>query len=137
MDKIWSGIITKNKSGFQFFEIDDVDGFMVYMATFKPDDKLDIIVRKQQKLSSNPQNRYYYGVIVKFISEFTGHTPEEVDSILKWKFLKRYDDKGMEYVPSKNALTTAEREVYHDNCRRWAAIVLELNIPLPNEVEYE
>lgn len=135
MDKIWSGIITKDKSGFQFFTIDDDDGFMVYMGTFKPDDKLDIIVRKQVKLSSNPQNRYYYGVIIKFISEFTGHTPEEVDSIMKWKFLKKFDDKGLEYVPSKNDLTTKEREDYHDKCRRWAAIVLELNIPMPNEVD--
>ena len=134
MDKIWSGIITRSKSGFQFFEINDDDGFMVYMGTFKPDEKLDIIVRRQQKLSSNPQNRYYYGVIIKFISEFTGHTPDEVDSIYKWKFLRRYDDKGLEYVPSKNELTTKEREDYHDKCRQHAALVLELNIPMPNEV---
>ena len=133
MDTIWSGFVTKNKGGYQFFEIDLLDKFFVFMGTFKPDDKLDIIVRKQQKLSSNPQNRYYYGVIIKFISEFTGHTPEEVDSIMKWKFLKRYDDKGLEYVPSKNELTTKEREDYHDKCRRWAAIVLELNIPMPGE----
>ena len=135
MDPVWQGYITKGIDGAQFFELDLFDEFTVYLGRFKPDEKIEVILRKQTKKSSNAQNRYYYGVVCKIISDFTGHTVEEVDGILKDKFLKQKDERGLEFVPSKMDLSTVDREAYHEQCRRWAAIVLELNVPLPQAVE--
>lgn len=135
MDPVWSGYITKGVHGAQFFELDLFNEFSVFLGRFKPDEKIEVILRKQTKKSSLPQNRYYYGVICKLLSGHTGHTVDEMDCILKWKFLKQKDAKGMEFVPSKMDLSTVEREEFHEQCRRWAAIVLEVNIPLPGVVE--
>ena len=94
MDPVWQGYITKGVDGAQFFELDLFDEFTVYLGRFKPDEKIEVILRKQTKKSSNAQNRYYYGVVCKIISDFTGHTIEEVDGILKDKFLKQKDERG-------------------------------------------
>lgn len=96
---------------------------------------LDVIVKKPSKSISNPQLRYLYGVVYKMISDHTGHTIDEIDFLLKWKFLRRVGSRGIEYVPSKLDQTTIEAEDYARKCREWAAIAMELYIPLPNECE--
>ncbi len=135
MDPVWPGYITKGPDGSNFFELDLFDEFAVFLGRFKPEDKIEVILRKQTKKSSNAQNRYYYGVICKLLSEHTGHSVEEIDCVLKWKFLKQTDGKGMEFVPSKMDLSTVDRETFHEDCRRWAAVVMEVNIPLPEKVD--
>lgn len=135
MDPVWSGFITQMRNGGQFFELELFSEFEIFCGRFKPGEKIEVILRKKTKKSSLPQNRYYYGVICKLLSEHTGHTVDEIDCILKWKFLKQKDEKGMEFVPSKMDLSTVDREKFHEDCRRWAAVVLEVNIPLPNSVE--
>lgn len=135
MDPVWPGFITQTRNGGQFFELDQFDEFEVFCGRFEPGEKIEVILRKQTKKSSNAQNRYYYGVICKLLSDHTGHTVDEIDCILKWKYLKQTDDKGMEFVPSKTDLSTVEREEFHESCRRWAAVVLNVAIPLPNAVE--
>jgi hypothetical protein len=109
------------------------DQFTIFLGRFKPDEEVECIVRKVQTKSSHRQNSYYWAVIVHIISEYTGHEPDEIHDLLKWKFLKRRDDKGLEYVPSSMDLSTVDREKYHGDCRHWASVVLNLNIPLPNE----
>lgn len=131
MDKIWLGHNVKGM--FEPYQFDTLVEW--FQLNFKPDDEFELIIRKPRKLSSLPQNRYYYGIIVKMISDYTGHTLAEVDTFLKWKFLKQTDEKGLEYVPSKMELTTVEKEQYHKSCRRWSLIALDLPIPLPHEIE--
>jgi len=135
MDPVLTGHITKTKGGFHFFDDALFDQMSVSCGTFVVDDKIEVIIRKRRKQSSNAQNRYYYGVICKLLSDHTGHTVDEIDCILKWKYLKQKDAKGMEFVPSKMDLSTVDRETFHEDCRRWAAVVLEVNIPLPNQVD--
>lgn len=135
MDPVWPGYITKGRDGSHFFEFDRLDQVIVFCGRFKVADKIEVILRKQTKKSSNAQNRYYYGVICKLLSEHTGHSIDEIDCILKWKFLKQTDAQGMEFVPSKMDLSTVDREEFHESCRRWAAVVLEVNIPLPERIE--
>lgn len=93
--------------------------------------RVEIIVRKPRKQRSDPQNRYYWGVIVKAIADHTGHTKDEVHDGLRHMFLK---DGWV--IKSTKDLSTAEAEEYHANCRMWAAATFSLIIPLPNEVIY-
>jgi len=117
------------------FEVINLDAFMLYLGRFHEGEPLEVIVRKPRKPTSTPQMRYYYGVVVKLLSDYTGHTPDEIDSILKWKFLVRTDGNGLDYVPSKKDLTTTTMEEFLDRVRVWAAISLSVTIPLPNEIE--
>jgi hypothetical protein len=129
MDIIWPGYITKEN----FFEIDKFDDFVKWLGTFAPGTKIDVILKKHEERCSDPQRKYYWAVIVKMIAEYTGHEPDEIHDALKFKFLKTRDVRGIEYVKSTESLTTAEREEYHEQCRKWALIVLGVKIPLPNE----
>ena len=129
MEPVWKA----SKSG-TMFEPWDLDGFMLFLGRFAEGEELEIVVRKPRKPSSTAQMRYYYGVVCKVLSEYTGHTPDEVDSAMKWMFLRR-QNKGMEYVPSKSDLTTVEMEEYVEKIRQWALVGLDCHIPLPNEVD--
>jgi hypothetical protein len=130
MDIIWTGYITKD----QFFELDKYNEFLIWLGTLTPGMKIDLIIKKHGEHCSSNQRGYYWGVIVKMISDYTGHEPDEIHDTLKFKFLKERDVKGIEYVKSTESLTTGEREEYHEQCRKWALIVLGIQIPLPREV---
>ncbi len=132
MDPVWTGYITKQ----QFFELDKLDEFIQWLGRFAPGTKIDLVLRKHEEQCSPAQRGYYWGVIIKLISEHTGYEPDEVHDILKWKFLKIVDEKtGLEIARSTESLNTKERETYHEQCRRWAQVVLDVSIPLPNEVD--
>jgi hypothetical protein len=100
---------------------------------------VEIVLRLPQKKTTDPQRRYYFGVIVAMICEEAGYGPEHKEAIhefLKGMFLK--DTSGqLPITRSTQSLTTVEREEYHSNCRRWAAEFFGLYIPLPNEVDME
>jgi hypothetical protein len=130
MEPIWTGYITKD----QFFELDKFDDFTVWLGRLAPGTQIDLIIKKHEEKCSDAQRGYYFGVIVKIIAEHTGHEPEEIHDYLKWKFLRKKDDAGLEIARSTESLTTGEREQYHEKCRRWAFVVLDLTIPLPNQV---
>ncbi len=130
MDPIWTGYITKK----QFFELDKFDEFTVWLGTWAPGTQIDLIIKKHEDLCSSAQRGYYFGVIVKLIAEHTGHDTDEIHDYLKWKFLRDKDKIGLQIARSTESLTTKEREEYHEKCRRWAFVVLNITIPLPNEV---
>ena len=134
MDPVWHGKIVRN-GDHNFFDVNDFDKFVMYLGRFEADTAIEVIVRKLRKKATGKQNRYYWGVIIKIIADFTGHSPDEIHTTLGAKFLKRQSDIGMEYVPSTTSLSTVEREKYHEECRRWAQIVLSLHVPLPNQVD--
>ena len=45
-----------------------------------------IKIEKYSKKRSNPQNRYYHGCVLKYLSETTGFTVTEMHEVLKAKF---------------------------------------------------
>lgn len=101
----------------------------------KRDGDYILSVKKKKKYRSDQQNKYLWGVIYKIISDETGYLDEEVHAHLARKFL--LDRSGKIPVPkSTTELSTMEFEEYTENCRRWGAKELGLNIPLPNEVDY-
>ena len=84
---------------------------------------------------SNPQNRYYFGVVLNLIADEIGHTPDECHEIFKAKFLpvKQIKVGGKIYhIPgSTKELMTVEMEEYIEKIRRFASINLSLAIPDP------
>ena len=94
--------------------------------------KVEIEVRKLRSQRSNLQNNYMWGVCYQLISEHTGYELEEVHEIMKFKFLRQKNTKGMEYVKSTAKLNTSEMETYLEKIKRWAAQDLSVVIPDPN-----
>ena len=91
---------------------------------------------------SNNQNRYYWGIVLKRISEHTGFTIDETHEVLKAKFLRAWKSldtkKGyieVEYAKSTRDLNTKEFEDYMTQIREWASIDIGVWVPEPNEDE--
>jgi len=81
---------------------------------------------------SQAQNRYYWGVVCKLVSDHTGYTPDEVHQIMAGQFLG-YERNEIRFIPSTTKLKTGEFEIYMEQCRRWASVELSCYIPLPSE----
>lgn len=114
------------------------DAFFGYIATLDGRN-VEIIVKEIERQRSNPQNAYYWGVVIKMIAEYSGYNAtkadyERVHDTLRMMFLKRQDGfLNKERVLSTTELNTSEFEEYLAQIRQWAAIALNLVIPLPNE----
>lgn len=86
---------------------------------------------KPKKNRSSQQNRYYWGVVCKLVSDHTGYIPEEAHQIMAKEFLS-YEKEGKPFTRSTSKLKTAEFEDYMEKCRRWAAMELQVYIHFPN-----
>ena len=141
MDPVWPGYITRAPDGSQFFEFDQFDQFTVFLGKFAPDDKIEIILRKQTKKSSDKQRRYYWAVMGELAKHHSGDdckvSKKQIHDHFRQKFLSVPNDHGLLLVRSTESLTTVEREEYHEKIRRYCAIVWEYNVPLPNEVDFD
>ena len=93
-----------------------------------------VTVGKATKSRSNNQNKYYWGVVIKLISEVTGYTQDEAHDAMRMQFLLKNGD--VTTIKSTSGLTTGEFEEYLENIRRFASVNLNCYIPLPNEAEY-
>lgn len=94
----------------------------------------------ETKMRTIRENKYYWAVPIKILSEETGIMPMEVHEILKNKFLTHIvfldiKNKKVELESTKqtSSLTTEEFEEYLRNIRTWASLELGIFIPLPNE----
>lgn len=100
-----------------------------------------ITVDEEKPMRSNEQNKYYWGVALKLISDHTGYTEDEVHEIMLNKFsLKKEIIIGDETHIIKGRshnMKTDEFEKYLEDIRRFAAEKLNTIIPLPNEILIE
>jgi hypothetical protein len=103
---------------------------------------VEVTVEKARSRRSLNQNAYYWGVVVKMISDELGYTPEEVHEVLKEKFnpkdlaLMAYDNQTIEQVRigvSTANLGKLDFCAYIERIQRWASEFLHLNIPDPNQ----
>lgn len=98
------------------------------------DGRVELTVKKFRKKRSDPQNRYYWGVVIKILGEHFGYESEEMHEALKWQFLRK---KGpVPTVISTTKLNTMEFMEYLDRIMRWASIEHKIYIPSPDEVEF-
>ncbi|MBU1308800.1 MAG: hypothetical protein KKE30_04610 [Gammaproteobacteria bacterium] len=91
-------------------------------------------------MRSLPQNSYYWGVIVKIISDELGYSPAQIHEMLREEFLyevlhiKTRDGITQKKIAkSTTEITTTEAEDYYSSIRQWASITLGLWIPEPHE----
>lgn len=104
-----------------------------------------IIVGEWKPPRSSKQNRYFHGVIVKRIHKFFVHhgndwTTDQVKEFLKEEVgglvdvLYLPNGQKRKIIKPTSSLDTTEMEVLNEKCREWSARVLDMVIPLPNEV---
>ena len=105
---------------------------------------IEITIQKKRKQRSNPQNRFYWGVIIPIwrnllLNEWGEvHTNESTHEFLKMNFgyNERVDENTGEIFRSPRSTTensTVEMEEYHEVLRQKAFEMFEAVIPLPNE----
>ena len=94
-----------------------------------------LTIFKNVKHRSGNQNRYFHGVIIKAIVDETEHSADEIKGFLKDEFLRVQTKLGYR-TKDTSGLDTAQFEAFCEDCRRWAAKFLNLNIMAPNEVDY-
>lgn len=100
------------------------------------DDWFVLEVLRSKKVRSLNQNKYYWGVVIKILSQHTGYTSDETHQELARMFLS-YESNSKRFVRSTAKLNTFDFEQYMDKCRKWAQEEMNVLIPLPNEVTEE
>ena len=99
--------------------------------------EVEISIKELKPDRSNQQNRYYWGVVLKYISLDTGYTTEEANIVFKQMFLKadREFKQIGDIVPTGTTteLSTSEMEDYMRKIRDFASQELSIYIPLPND----
>ena len=102
-----------------------------------------IFTAEDADIRSMPQNRYYFGVIVRILSEHFGYTLRETHEILKEEFwfdivhLKtKTGIKEKKIVKSTTEMTTMEAMKLYEDIRMWASkdFYPPIFIPEPNEI---
>jgi len=122
----------------------DVPKYIEYISRFKPDQILDVIIRKPSRNRTLSQNNYLWGVCYKIIGDELGYDVEEIHEIMKQRFLKRQKDitfKGknitLEKTLSTTKLSTAQFNQYVDKVKMFASSELGIYIPDPNEINLD
>jgi len=99
-----------------------------------------VTIRPYKNNRSDHQNRYYWGVVVKMLSDELGYFPDEMHEALKLKFLPKKTismaNESFIIADSSTRLSTMDFESFLSQIRTWASSDLGVLIPLPNDVEY-
>jgi hypothetical protein len=107
--------------------------FDAYISGLRDGGIWDVIIKRPEKIRTDPQNRYYFGVVVKILADELGYTKDELHEALKWKFLQV--PGPLPTVKSTAKLSTVEFIDYIDEVVRWAAQDLGVVLPDPEETE--
>ena len=111
------------------------------LAKMKEEERFYLIIErpKDGRTVSDPMRRYYYGVVMRYISEETGHTADLIHDQMKRQILgSRFDKYGFEILPSvfsnQSTLDLATKKHFIEEVRRWAYDFLNIAIPDPESV---
>lgn len=113
--------------------------FYAHLWGFRPGDDLVVTVDRDRPKRSSQQNRYYWGVVLKVISEVTGHTQEELHEVFKRMFLPRrivkFKDKEYPLPGTTTETDSAEFTEFIERVRAEAG-TLGISIPNPDQVDF-
>ena len=133
-------IIRPMRDGKPVLSNEDRQAIQNHYRLFQDGDAIEMTIKKHRHTRTNPQLRYYFGVVVKMLSEELGYHVDEMHELLKHMFNpKMIDVKGycVELGGSTGDLKTNEMEDYMAKIRMWASTDLSIFIPLPNEAGYD
>tara|TARA_B100000768_G_C11195976_1_gene339498 strand:- start:255 stop:653 length:399 start_codon:yes stop_codon:yes gene_type:complete len=102
------------------------------------DKTVEVTIKEYKPKRSNQLNQYYWGVVVKIISDYTGYTKEETHELLKQTFLKKkilIDDEWYDTTESTTKMNNKEMLEFIDEVKMWASQTLSVYIPDPHEKE--
>ena len=126
-DPIWLGRTEKGR-----LILDQREQFLDYLRGLDGKE-IEVCVRRRRHARSLSQNAWYHACIVKLISDYTGHSPEEVHQSLKAQFL--IDRSGLEpRVRSTTELSSTEFVEFCERCCHLAG-EMGLSIPSPGDAE--
>lgn len=96
----------------------------------------NVTAKRHRKKRSNPQNSYHWGVVVKMISDETGHDPTEMHEFLLGEHVGWVEYEFMDEIrrrPSRRSLDMDVQtfENFNEWCRAWASTNLGMVIPDP------
>lgn len=120
-------------------QIKDREAFKTYLTTIQGD--IELVVGKRKRGRSDAQNRYLWGVVYKLICQETGYRDEEIHELMLEKFAPRrfmeLGGKSEKVVKRSSKMDKIEFSEYVESIKQWAAEVLSLYIPDPNECDLE
>ena len=105
--------------------VSDLEGEEIYLK-----------IKEWKNRRSDRQNRYYYGVVIRILSEDLGYSKDLIHALMSKKFLEEKVVLGEMVLPSTRNLKTDEFEEYLRNIRMWAARDMDIYIPTPNEAPW-
>ena len=100
------------------------------------DKTVEVTIKEYKPKRSNQLNQYYWGVVVKIISDYTGYTKEETHELLKQTFLKKkvlVNDEWYDTTESTTKLNNTQMLEFIEKVKQWAAETFYLYIPDPHE----
>jgi len=106
----WYGEISGGKLSLSQPEL-----FRVWLGAVKHQGPIEIVIRGVSAGKTNAQLAYYFGVLVKELSDYAGYSKDEADGVLCRRFLTANRGQPNEYVRSKADLTTEEMSAFIDS----------------------
>ncbi len=101
---------------------------------------LSVEIKQHKNGRTRYQNAYYFGVVLRTISEYTGFTPEELHASFKRTFLpidcEIIGGVMVERLSSTKDLDTKAFNDYLERILHFCADNIGLYVPTPNEVIY-
>ena len=89
---VFYGVIREGKPRIKNKEL-----YFDWCQHFTEGSDVEVVVREIKKTRSSPQNRYYWGVVLKLISEKTGYTREEIHEMLRLLYLREQTPIGIPF----------------------------------------
>jgi hypothetical protein len=128
MTPVFDGTIRDSK-----LFLDKGEKFKQYLAGLNGK-RVQVTVEKIKQKRSNQQNRWYWGCILKLISEHTGDTPEDLHEAFLINFAPKHVVGNIVVASGSRYLDTVDFGQYCEKVRQWAAEYLSIVIPDPQEV---
>ena len=101
---------------------------------------LSVEIKQHKNARTRYQNAYYFGVVLRTISEYTGFTPEELHASFKRTFLpierEMIGGVMVERLSSTKDLDTKTFNDYLERILHFCAENIGLYVPMPNEMIY-
>jgi hypothetical protein len=93
--------------------------------------RVNVTVEKQTRRRTLDQNAWYWGVVLKLISEHTGQDAQSLHEAFKYMFSDKITIKGLVIPKSSRTRDTIDFSEYCENIRQWARAFLGVEIPDP------